>query len=193
MEENKNIHNIEKVVTGPVKIKKKSTLNRLTEEFISEDAKNIKNYVFGDVLIPTIKKAISDIITDGIHILLYGETKKKSERSLSDRVSYKSYYEDRDYRYTKPSERNYNYANRNRFSYDDIVLSTRGEAENVLNRLDEILDMYGVIRVPDLYDLVGITGDYTENNYGWTSIRTAEIVRTRDGYLLKMPRAVPID
>lgn len=42
-------------------------------------------------------------------------------------------------------------------------------------------------------DLVGITGSYTDNKYGWTNIRNAEIVHVRDGWMIKMPRAVAID
>ena len=70
----------EKVVTGKVITKKKSSFRKFTDEFISEDAKNIKSYVFGEVLIPAIKKAISDIVTDGIDIKLYGGTRSAGER-----------------------------------------------------------------------------------------------------------------
>ena len=28
---------------------------------------------------------------------------------------------------------------------------------------------------------VGITGNYTDNKYGWTNIRNAEIMRVREG------------
>lgn len=182
---------IEKVVAGPVKTRKKSKLSKFTQEFISEDAKNVKSYVFGEVLIPAIKKAISDIVTDGIDIILYGESRRGSRRSAADRVSYRNYY-DGDTRASRLLD------NRNRsystgYSFDEIILSTRGEAEDVLARMDELMDSYGLVRVADLYDLVGLTGNYTDNKYGWTNIRNAKIVRTRDGYIIDMPRAVPID
>lgn len=80
-----------------------------------------------------------------------------------------------------------------RYSYDDVILNSRREAEDVLDRMYELLDTYKVVRVADLYDLVNITGSYTDNNYGWVDLRTAEIVRVRDGYIIKMPRAIPID
>lgn len=176
------------VVTGKVSRKKPSKLRKFTDEFISEDAKNVKSYVFGEVLIPAIKKAISDIVTDGIDMILYGESRKGSKRSTSDRVSYRNYY-DRDYR----SERNDRTITSSGYSYDDIVLTSRGEAQDVLDRMDELMETYRLVRVADLYDLVGVTGSYTDNKYGWTNIRNAEIVRVRDGYMIKMPRAVPID
>ena len=178
---------VEKVVTGKVVTKKKSGFRKFTDEFISEDARNVKSYVFGEVLIPAIKKAISDIVTDGIDMILYGESRKGGKRSTADRVSYRNYY-DRD---TRPARDDRGAASR--YSYDDIVLDSRGEAEDVLARMDELMDTYGLVRVADLYDLVGITGNYTDNKYGWTNIRNAQIVRVRDGYMIKMPRAVPID
>lgn len=181
---------VEKVVTGKVVTKKKSGFSKFAGEFISEDAKNIKSYVIGDVLIPAFKKAISDIITDGIDIILYGGNgRSRSGRFNTDRVSYRSYYDDR-----RPSDRltTSRYSS-NSYSYDDIILDSRGEAEEVLARMDELMDTYGLVRVADLKDLVGITGSYTDNKYGWTNIRNAEIVHVRDGWMIKMPRAVAID
>ena len=175
---------VEKVVTGKVITRKRSGLSKLADEFISEDAKNIKSYVFGEVLIPAIKKAISDIVTDGIDMILYGGSKPGSKRSTADRVSYRNYY-DRDNR--APARTNSIY------SYEDIILDSRGEAEDVLLRMDELIEAYKVVSVADLKDLVGISGPYTDNKYGWTNIRNAEIVRVRDGYMIKMPRVMPID
>ena len=91
-EENKE-KKVEKVVTGKVITKKRSKMNKFVDEFISEDAKNVKSYVFGEVLIPAIKKAISDIVTDGIDIILYGESRKGNRKSISDRISYRNYYD----------------------------------------------------------------------------------------------------
>lgn len=177
---------VEKVVTGKVITKKEGFFTRMFKGFISEDAKDVKSYVFGDVLIPAIKKAISDIVTDGIDIILYGESRGKRGRSTADRVSYRNYYDRSDsYRRPTPSYNDY--------SYDNIILETRGEAEEVLARMDELMDTYGLVRVADLKDLVGITGTYTDNKYGWTNIRSAEVVRVRDGFTIKMPRAVVID
>ncbi len=181
----------EKVVTGTVKRKKKGFFDKFMGNIISEDAPSVKSYIFGDVLIPAIKKAISDIVTDGIDIILYGESKRGRGRSTSDRVSYRNYYDGGSYNRPRMNERQAITASQ--YSYDDIILPSRGEAEDVLARMDELIDAYGLVRVADLYDLVGITGNYTDNKYGWTNITRAEIIRTRDGFMIKMPRAIPID
>ena len=64
----------------------------------------------------------------------------------------------------------------------------RAEAEEVLDRMSEIIDTYGAVSVADLYDLVDVSGTYTDNNYGWDNLRNAEAVRVRDGYILKLPK-----
>lgn len=175
---------LEKVVNGSVKVRKKS---HLKEALISDDASNIKSYIVMDVLIPAIKKAISDIVKNGIEMLLYGDSgRSNGQRSPSSSVSYRDYYDRRDDRYRpNPSQRQGR-------SIDDLVIESRGEAEEVLTRMDELLETYKMVTVADFYDLVGVTCDYTDNNYGWTSLRSAEVVRVRDGYIIKLPRALPI-
>lgn len=178
---------VEKVVTGKVITRKQSKVRKFAGEIISEDAKNVKSYVLGEVLIPAIKKAFSDIVKDGIDIILYGEARGDRKRSTADKVSYRNYY-DRDSHSSR-----YDRTPVSSYSYDDIVLTTRGEAEDVLARMDEIVEAYGMVSVADLKDLVGITGHYTDNKYGWTSMRNAYVDRVRDGYMIRLPRTVALD
>jgi hypothetical protein len=177
---------VEKIVKGTVKSKKKNGIDRLKDNFISEDAANIKTYVVMDVLIPAVKKAICDIVKNGVDMILYGES-GRSNRRPSEYVSYDRRYLDRG------DSRFYN-ADRARigYSYNDIILETRGEAEDVLARMDELIELYGMVSVADLYDLVGITGNYTDNKYGWTNIRNAEPVHVRDGYMLRLPKVTSL-
>lgn len=177
---------VEKIVKGTVKSKKKNGIDKLKDNFISEDAANIKTYVIMDVLIPAVKKAICDIVKNGVDMILYGES-GRSNRRPSEYVSYDRRYLDRgDPRFYKADRARIGY------SYDDIILETRGEAEDVLARMDELIELYGMVSVADLYDLVGITGNYTDNKYGWTNIRNAETVHVRDGYMLRLPKVTSL-
>lgn len=178
---------VNKVVTGNVK-RSKNGGSKLADVFISEDVSNVKNYILMDVIVPAIKKAISDVITNGIDMLLYGSNgRTNANRSTASTISYNRYYGRDDHPRTSDPVQT------SRYSYDTITLDTRGEAEEVLARMDEIIDTYKMVRVADFYDLVGVTGNYTDNKYGWTNIRNAEVVRVRDGYRIKLPRALPID
>ena len=178
---------INKVVSRTVK-RSKNSGSKLADVFISEDVSNVKNYILMDVIVPAVKKAISDVITNGIDMLLYGSNgRTNANRSTASTISYNRYYGRDDHpRISDPVQTS-------RYSYDTITLDTRGEAEEVLARMDEISDTYKMVRVADFYDLVGVTGNYTDNKYGWTNIRNAEVIRVRDGYRIKLPRALPID
>lgn len=176
----------EKVVHGKVKTKT-NEMRKLTNVFISEDASNVKNYIIMDVIVPAVKKALYDLVVGALDITLYGG-RGNGKRPSADKVSYRDYNS-----ISKSDDRSYGRSRTTSgYSYDDIVVETRGEAEAVLSRMDEIMEEYAIVRVADLYDLVGITGDYTDNKYGWTNIRNASIVRVRDGYKINMPRAIPI-
>lgn len=178
---------VEKVVHGRVRTKPKSGVSKITDIFISEDAANVKSYIVMDVLVPAVKKAISDIVRDGIDMILYGESKGRKSSSASGYVSY------RDYSRSDDRDRFRDSRSRSSYAHDDIILDSRGEAEEVLTRMDELIDTYGNVSVADLYDLVGKSSEYTDNKYGWTNIRNAEPIRVRNGYMLKLPKALPIN
>ena len=174
---------VEKVTTGKVKTKKRSEGSKLKDVFISEDVRDVKSYIFLDVLVPAIKNAIVDIVTDGVN-MIFGTGKKRSSSS-SNYVSYRDY--------SRRDDRSRVSRSSSRFNYDDLIFESRGEAENVRDQMDAMIDRYGVVTVADMYDMADISAPYTSNKYGWTNLRNADIVRVRDGYVIKLPRAVPID
>ena len=60
--------------------------------------------------------------------------------------------------------------------------------------MDELISIYGFVSVADLYDMVGITQPYTYNKYGWTNLNSASATKLRGGgYLLNLPKALPLD
>lgn len=179
---------VDKVVTGIVKTKKKSEIKKFTDVFISEDISNVKTYLLTDVLVPAIKKLVIDTVTDGINMILNGGTGRGHKSTNASYVSYRQYSDTRDSNRYGNEPRG-----RSGYNYDDIILESRGEAEDVLSRMDELIDMYGTVSVADMYDLVGKSCNYTDNKYGWTNIRNAEPIRVRDGYMLKLPKALPIN
>lgn len=178
---------VEKIVSGKVKEKKKSSVRKFTDVFVSEDVGSVKDYIVGDFIIPLIQKTICDVFEEIPKTIFYGKS-SRGKRSSGNRVSYRSYSDKdrRDYRrYDEPRSRS-------RFDSDDIVFDNRGEAEKVLDTMDEIVDEYDLVRVSDFYDLAGLSCPYVWNDYGWTNIRNAEVARVRDGYVIRMPRAIPI-
>ena len=175
----------EAIVTEQVKTKKRRGFRRLADIFMAEDTSNVKSYLFMDVIVPAIKKGILDVVTNGVDMLLYGSTGHSSKKSTASKVSYRSYYDREDIPVTR---------SKSSFDYEDIIFSNRGDAEAVLCALEDIIEQYGVASVGDLYDLADVsTTNYMINKYGWTNLRSAQVIRSRDGYLLKLPKALPIN
>ena len=174
---------VEKVVSGSVKSKKKNGLQKITNVFVPEDVDDVKSYIFEDIVVPAVK----DIILDAVRAILGVNGTSRGRSSTSSKISYRKYYDDRDRRDSAPTRTRIGY------DYDDIILETRGEAEDVLERMEELIDMYQLVSVADFYDLVGVSGNYTDNKYGWTNVRNASVVRVRDGYMIKLPKALPLN
>lgn len=73
-------------------------------------------------------------------------------------------------------------------NYQDLVLPTLLDAENLLAGLFEQLNQYNVVPVGELYEMAGITTAVSDNSYGWTNLSGARISKVREGFLLELPR-----
>lgn len=184
---------VKKVISGTVVKKKKTFWRRLTDAIFGEDVDSVSSYVVHDVLIPAAKNTLSDIVTGGIEMLLFGGDSRPNRARRSNRggsyVSYNNYYNRSDRR----DERQPSYRNRTRHNFDDIILESRGEAEEVLSNMVDLIEDYGMASVGDLYGFVGLACSYTDNKYGWTNLSSVRPIRVRDGYLLDFPRPMPLD
>lgn len=69
-----------------------------------------------------------------------------------------------------------------------VVYSLEGEAECVFEYMRQILNQYGYVLVADLYDLSDIPTSPEDDNYGWYDLLTAEIMQTKEGYTIKLPK-----
>ena len=182
---------VKKVISGEVVTKKKPLGKRISETLFDDSTTNVGAYIFHDVIVPATKNTIADMVKGGIEMLLYGEvrgnrTKREGSRSI---VNYGVFSERprRDERTPAASR------NRARLNFDDIVLATRGDAEEVLSNLVDLTVDYGQATVGDLYDLVGITAAFTDNNWGWISLSTATVARVREGYMLDLPKPIALE
>lgn len=173
----------EKVVAGNVKQRKKSGLSKAGSMLAPGDVESVKDYILMDVLVPSIKRAISDIVCNGIKILLGEPVQSNKSSAPGARVNYRQYY---------PVEERRDYARpraQAQYSYDDVIFDNRGDAEEVLYRMEELLERFDVVSVADLFDMAGISSNYTDNKYGWTDLRSARVERVHDGYRINLPRA----
>jgi len=178
-------------VTQKVTVKPESELKKFKHQFFTEDAKSVKGHIFLSVIVPGIQRLLSDIVKNGIDWLIYG-VKGSSSQSGIKNVSYSNYY-DRN-KSTAPSVPSSAYHNKSTiYAVNDVSFLDRGEAEEVLMRLREEADRYGMVSVADFYDMISQKHNYTDQKYGWRDLREAEIIRSRDGYSIRFPKILPIE
>lgn len=72
-------------------------------------------------------------------------------------------------------------------------MDERAEAEEVIDRMFELVSRYGSVSVADMYELVGLASTHTDNKWGWTDLSGAGVSRIRGGYLLDLPEPEPLD
>lgn len=179
---------VEKIISGQAKVRKRSELRKFTDIFLPEDVEDVKTYIIRDVIIPKVRDMLHDIGAEAWDSL-WG-IKGGSSRSVNaSHVSYRQYYDKKNKVSTPSSSSRVGYG----FRPEDTVLESRGEAEDVLTRMDEMISMYGTVSIADFKDMCGVTPLYTDNKYGWTDVRSASIVRIREGYVIKMSRPMPLD
>lgn len=168
-------------VTKSAKIRKKSKVKELLDIFVQEDPENIKKYIIFDVIIPSIKKGVSDTV----NMLLYGKKAKTDGRKSGTRVHYRSYYDSPVEDEPEPARVN--------SDYNNIVVDSEEEAELLVKNMNGVIKRYGVISVADFFDMVGLNHAYTDNKFGWTNLSGVKIIRVSDGYSIKLPKAMALD
>lgn len=179
---------IQPVVKGQVKVKKKSVLKRVVDAFVGEDVGDVKEYLIYDVAIPSVKNLFFDLVSNGVSMVLFGDTNRARNNNIrrnggTSYVSYNSIGNNR-----RNNDRTYARPNR-RATHDfgDILFESRQDAEEVLSAMVDLVEIYGVATVSDLYDLVGKTSAYTDRGFGWSALGSSRVVRMRDGYILDLP------
>lgn len=184
----KNEKRVEKpVISSKVEVKKKPLLKRVVNAFVGEDVGDVRGYLLFDVLIPAIKNTTQDLVTTGLSMVLFGEARRPENIS---RYGQRSVYRSYDSISSRKEQKVYSsYNRRAAHEFDDIVFKTRQDAEEVLSHLADLIEIYGIATVADLYDLIDKTASYTDRGWGWRKIGGANVRPVRDGYILELPRA----
>lgn len=187
--------NIKRVTSGEPIRRKKSLGKQFKETFVAGDVKTAVRYGVFEVLLPAARDMIVDVTTQGIEKLIFGDSRRSRGVTppASGPTGYVSYN-----RYAMGSrqsspQRAMSRRARSRHDFDEIVLESRVETEEVLDNLYQIVSQYGAVSVMDLYELVGLSSSHTDNKWGWTDLRGAGVTRVRGGFLLDLPEPQPLD
>jgi hypothetical protein len=191
--------NLERVTSGEPVRRKKSLRKQFSETFVAGDMRSAVVYVVMDVLLPAAKDMIVEAGSQGIEKLIFGDSSRRrgARPPVSGPTGYVSYN-----RLSGPMsggsrlpgpQRAMSRAARGRHNFDEIVLEQRNEAEEVIDRLFDLVSRYDQATVADLYELVGLESSHTDHKWGWEDLHGAGVSRVRGGYLLDLPEPEPLD
>jgi hypothetical protein len=180
---------IKPVINGRVKRKSRGA------SVLAETGRGVWMYVLNDVLLPSLKETLFDVVTGGTQRALWnGDMRPRG----GGPTSYN--------RYSRPgttttqattgpyAPRTISRHARSTHNFEEIILETRDEADAVMESLRELVKVYGYATVGDMLTLCDIESTFVDGQWGWTDreMVNARIVMTRGGFLLRMPGTVPI-
>lgn len=189
---------------GIVTIPKKPFGMRLKETFIAEDARDVGDYILWDILVPTIKRTIRDIIVGSADRIFLGTSTTPN-----------NLYKDRNVTYVK-SQTNYASITRNKVeakslpvanprpsqaNYEilNLVFDDYGQLSQAFSEAVDYLDTYGELSINNYAAILAQhfknvpSTNFVSQNLGWKSLRNATIESAAGGgYFVKLPTPIAL-
>jgi hypothetical protein len=186
---------VEKVVSVDATHRPTSIGRKFKNTFVRGHMKNVGSYILGEVIVPALKNLIVDSTSKGVERIFYGDSPRKRYEPGRPRVQYSTPIDryTRTSRGTLPDQPPIGGVSRRRQDVGEIILHSRDEADLVIERMTDIIDVYKVASVADLHDLVGLPSTYVDNKWGWENLSYANVRQIREGYLLDLPPVEPIN
>lgn len=181
----------EKVISGVVIERKSGLGSKIRETFMGVSAREVGQHVVMDVIVPQLKGMVVDAGIQMIERTILGETRGRASSSSSSASSgrVRGYTAYNRYSESKGSEEPVNYRSN---QIREVIVETRGDAQMVLDRLFEHIDRYNAVSVAYYYELVGITGKFTDHQWGWTNLNASGVSSIREGYRIELPAPISI-
>lgn len=186
------------VTTTGAKRKKKSMRKQFQETFIAGDAKSAVQYMIFDIALPAAQDLFLESFIGGVEKLVRGDSYRRRgstppQSGPAGNVQYNYQRVSMGPSRLSSPQRAISRQARARHNFDEIVLDQRAQAEEVIDRLFDLVSRYESASVADLYDLVGLSSNHTDQKWGWVDLQGAGVSRVRGGYLLDLPEPEPLD
>lgn len=168
--------------------KKKTFWQRTKEAFIGTDCKTIPEYLWFDVLVPSVKKLFVDSGVAAIE-KTFGTSTRSSRQTTREDSGYLVPYD-------RQPKRNVERPSKMGINFEQYWFAHRDDAEAQLDRINALFDYYHdevpVSAVKELFDEIPKNIDH---KWGWTerAFRNAGVVGQDGGYVIYMPEPKWID
>lgn len=181
-------------VAGVTAKKRRTPLGqRFKDTFMQGDIKSAAGNAVETVVVPMIRDLVYEAAQNLIQQVIFGQTRNQRQAPPSGLFGRVDYAGASNPTRANPGPKTSRSA-RARHSFDELVLDNRQGAEEVIDRMMDILSQWEVVSVADLYALVGFEAAHTDFKWGWTDLSGAGVDRTRaGGYLLNLPTPKALD
>lgn len=196
------------VVSQVPEVKKRNGVSKLFRGFFVEDFKTVRGNVVQNILLPSLKNGLFNIITGTVSMWLWGKNGGGPAGSTSPYrpwlnpygyTGYNGYYKSPSAAVTSPAGRGVTQGDtlgnvgvyRSTDVYDPYMIQyyTWDDAEKVYVELCKKISMYGLATVKDLFTASKLTNpEVVSVDWGWYDIPTHTIIATGDFWILKLPQ-----
>lgn len=189
---------VERVTSGDAVRRKPSLGKQFSRTFIGGDARTAVHYVITNVLLPAAREALVEAGSTAIEKIIYGDSRpKRGSSPMGGALGHIAYNRMNPQRHIPGSPAGppapLSRRSRARHDFGEIVISSRQEAEEVIDRMFDLISKYNEATVADLYELVGLENSHVDHTWGWADLRGASVGRVRGGgYLLELPDPEPL-
>lgn len=181
---------VPKVISGSATTRRRPLGRRFAETFLGGDARSVAGNVIFEVFIPAAREMMYDTLAAGFERVIFGEARSRSRRRISSDYGHVRY--DQMSRSRTRDDRDEPRATRRRarsvHDFEDVIIRSRAEAQEVISTMNELIDKYGEVSIADLHQMVDLDFEPTDEKWGWTDLRDSNVERVKSGYLLDLPR-----
>ena len=166
-----------KVTTGNVTVRQQSEVQKLANQFLN------------DYAIPMLKNGVWSLFSSALSLMIFGEDRSRSTSNnnyIRTRNSYEGYYDSR------VNQNRPNNQQRMVQNWQNLTSDSRADMDSILDQMKGAIVEYGQVSIGDLYDLAGITANYTDNKYGWHNLDGAYVKAVPGGYSIVFPKPVAL-
>lgn len=180
--------------------KRRGLGKQFKETFFSGNGRDAMSYMVEDVVVPAIRDTLHDALRAGLDQLIYGD-RARPRRGGGGGVPWASgpqphipYNRMNTSAPPQQQPKSLSRRSRARHSFDELIIPTRREADEVIDQMFELLSRYGQVSVADLYELTDIQSSHTDMKWGWVNLRGARALPLRQGgFILDLPEPAPFN
>jgi len=178
-------------VSSPSEIKKDSFWDKFKKAWFGENVENAGEFVIFEVGIPAMKATLSDMISNGMEVLLFGESSGRHSRGRSKESSgYTGMYrrERERERDVREERRSYGYI------WEQVEPRSQRDCMAIIAEMKDFAYDNEYVTVAELLDIMRASNlaEYTDENKGWYAEdlkgNACSCYAVRGGYLLDLPR-----